>query len=240
MNNENIFYVYLHRRKTDNKVFYVGKGKGRRAFSSSNRNNHWCNTKNKHGLVVEIVFDNLSEEDSFQVEIDTILEFKYFGHPLTNMTNGGEGLSGFKWSEDQMNNHSSKKNIGRTRPVNAIENSRKYLVGHRLSEMTKGKLRTANIASVVFAVISRTLRSYTKKKRNKLVKPSTKYMDKTDYSIYKFKRDSDNLTFTGTRLQICNEFKLNRKDFNKLFHIKGRITSQGWRIIKETNDNNTT
>lgn len=239
MNNENIFYVYLHRRKTDNKVFYVGKGKGNRAYSSSNRNKYWCNTKNKHGLNVEIIFDNLSEKEAFQVEIDTIMELKYFDHPLTNMTEGGEGLSGFKWSEEQMNNHSSKKNIGCSRPLSAIESSRIYLIGHRLSSITKEKLRTANIASVVFANISKTLRSYTTKKRTKLIETNNKFLDKTDYSIYKFKRDSDNLIFIGTRMEICNEFKLNQKDFGKLFYVKGRVTSQGWRIIKEQNDNTT-
>lgn len=239
MNNENIFYVYLHRRKTDKKVFYVGKGKESRAYSASDRNNHWHNVKNKHGLIVEIVFDNLSEKEAFQVEVDTILEMKCFGYPLCNMTNGGEGVSGLK----QTSEHIAKrvaKNTGRTRPVSAIESTRNSLVGHRLSLASKEKLRIANIPSVVFSIISKTLRSYTTRKRNTSNKNSFKRKDTTDYSIYKFKRDSDNLMFIGTRLGICNKFELNQKDFGKLFYVKGRITSQGWRIIKETNDNNTT
>ena len=90
MNNENVFYVYLHRRKTDNKVFYVGKGKNGRAWHFYNRNGYWNNVKSKHGITVEIVFDNLSEEESLAAEKDTILELTYFGHPLTNLTSGGE------------------------------------------------------------------------------------------------------------------------------------------------------
>lgn len=89
----NKFYVYLHRRATDNKVFYVGKGCGRRAWTQHNRSTYWKNVANKHGLVVEIVFDNLSEEDAFQCEIDAILEFKYMGEPLVNLTKGGPGSS---------------------------------------------------------------------------------------------------------------------------------------------------
>lgn len=58
MNNE--YYVYLHRRATDNKVFYVGKGKGKRAFDNSSRNDYWQNTVNKHGLTVEIIYSELS------------------------------------------------------------------------------------------------------------------------------------------------------------------------------------
>lgn len=44
----------------------------------------------KHGTVVEIVFDNLTEAESLQVEVDTILEFKYFGYSLVNQTSGGD------------------------------------------------------------------------------------------------------------------------------------------------------
>lgn len=97
---ENIFYVYLHRRKTDNKVFYVGKGKGNRANSRHSRSDWWKRTAEKHGFIVEIAFENLSEEESLQCEKDTILEFRYFNHPLVNMTDGGEGASGYKHTEE--------------------------------------------------------------------------------------------------------------------------------------------
>ena len=69
----NIFYVYLHRRKTDNKVFYVGKGKNRRAWCTDKRNKHWNNVVDKHGFNVDIVFEGLSEQEAFQIEKDTIL-----------------------------------------------------------------------------------------------------------------------------------------------------------------------
>lgn len=97
---DNIFYVYLHRRKTDNKVFYVGKGKNNRAFDRTNRSRWWKSVFDKHGVTVEVVFDNLSEKDALQAEKDTILEFRYFGHPLVNMTDGGEGMSGHKPSDE--------------------------------------------------------------------------------------------------------------------------------------------
>lgn len=97
---ENVFYVYLHRRKTDNKVFYVGKGKNKRAFDKTNRSRWWKSVVDKHGITIEIVFNNLSEEDALQAEKDAILEFRYFGHPLVNMTDGGEGMSGHKPSEE--------------------------------------------------------------------------------------------------------------------------------------------
>jgi len=87
------YYVYVHYRLSDNTPFYVGKGSGKRAWLQARRNPYWVATKNKYGLRVEIVFNNLSEEEAFQCERDTILEFKYFGYKLTNLSSGGEGAS---------------------------------------------------------------------------------------------------------------------------------------------------
>ena len=108
----NIYYVYLHRRASDNKPFYVGKGKNTRSHSTFGRNKRWNNTYKKHGLIVEILYDNLSEEDAFNLEKDTITEMKYhFEDTLCNMTDGGEGVSGYKWNT--LENHVSNKMRGR-------------------------------------------------------------------------------------------------------------------------------
>ena len=101
MNKENVFYVYIHRRKTDNKVFYVGKGKGNRAYTVSGRNERWTRTYKKHGMTVEIVFDSLAEDEAYAVEKDTILEMIYFGYPLCNMTEGGDGIRGLSLESRQ-------------------------------------------------------------------------------------------------------------------------------------------
>lgn len=87
---ENRFYVYLHRRGTDNSVFYVGKGCGSRAWNFNGRSKFWHSTKNKYGITVEIVFDNLQEDEALLCEVDTILEMKYFGCKLVNLTSGGD------------------------------------------------------------------------------------------------------------------------------------------------------
>lgn len=86
----NRYYVYLHKRTTDNSIFYVGKGCGSRAWNCHGRNKYWTNIKNKHGLTVEILFDNLSEEESLQVEVDVIKELKYFNYKLANFSSGGD------------------------------------------------------------------------------------------------------------------------------------------------------
>lgn len=138
---ENVFYVYLHRRKTDNKVFYVGKGKGRRAYTKTSRSQWWKSVSDKHGLIVEVVFENLSEEEAFQIEKDTILEFKYFGYPLVNLTNGGEGMSGYKQPEEQRKRVSEKlqgRKMTLEQRCNMSTAAIQRVVDHNLRENYKG------------------------------------------------------------------------------------------------------
>lgn len=103
------FYVYLHIKETDNKVFYVGKGTGYRAWRFDTRNNFWKRTREKYGCKVEILFDNLTSDEALQLEKDAIQELRYFGHPLTNLTDGGDGCTGFVWSDASRSKLSSSK-----------------------------------------------------------------------------------------------------------------------------------
>lgn len=101
MNDKNLdkcFYVYLH-KKPDGTVFYVGKGKGRRAWSRQNRNIHWHRTVNKHGgYSVEILEDCLCEDEALCLEVETIDTFGLDN--LTNLALGGSGVSGMVHSEE--------------------------------------------------------------------------------------------------------------------------------------------
>ncbi len=103
MTDENRFYVYIHRKSTNNEPFYVGKGCGDRAYATgkTERNPYWHRVKDKYGLVVEILFENLTEDEAYQCELDTILELEYFGFNLTNLTKGGRGPSGIKFTDEQ-------------------------------------------------------------------------------------------------------------------------------------------
>lgn len=136
---ENKYYVYIHRRASDNKVFYVGKGCGSRANSTHGRNPRWVNTAKKHGFTVEIPFDCLSEEDAFQIEIDTIKEMRYhYEDFLCNMTSGGEGVGGYKWD---LSKHPSKKRIGKKHTKEHCE---------KIGNALRGKKRSASaIQSVI-------------------------------------------------------------------------------------------
>jgi predicted GIY-YIG superfamily endonuclease len=68
--------VYLHRRKDNNEVFYVGIGNDiKRAFDTKNRKNkHWKNIVNLCNNVfkVELLFDNITKEEAIKKEIEFI------------------------------------------------------------------------------------------------------------------------------------------------------------------------
>jgi hypothetical protein len=110
-------YVYEHIRKDTNAVFYVGKGTGYRYTSKENRNNHWHNIVKKHGFTVNFIAKNLDEELAHLCEIERIDQLKRIGIKLCNATNGGEGISGHKHSDQTKQKISQKlkgKNVGST------------------------------------------------------------------------------------------------------------------------------
>lgn len=104
----NKYYVYAYIRLDNNSYFYVGKGCGNRCFQLQGRNEHFNRILNKVDCVIEIVQDNLSEEDAFDLECSMIedlvfnecygIDVKGFNidneYYLTNATWGGEGSSG--------------------------------------------------------------------------------------------------------------------------------------------------
>lgn len=86
------YCVYLLKRKDNNKIFYVGKGLKKRAYEKRNRNKYCTRIMKKYEYYVDIVdwFEN--EKDAFNLEIKLINEIGI--ENLTNITLGGEGLSG--------------------------------------------------------------------------------------------------------------------------------------------------
>jgi len=93
---EEKFYVYIHNRLTTGEPFYVGKGSGSRSHSHSRRNNYWKRIVAKDGgRDVSIIAKNMDEELSFLVEMELIDILRKRGHILSNLTDGGEGSSGY-------------------------------------------------------------------------------------------------------------------------------------------------
>ena len=123
------FYVYLHRRATDGRVFYVGKGAGRRAWRQKGRSVFWGRIAKKYGFVVEIVQDGLQEWAAFELECNLI---GYYGkEQLCNLTDGGEGVGQVNKGKKLSSDHKMRVSLG--------------LMGHKVSHESKEKMRNAKL-----------------------------------------------------------------------------------------------
>ena len=94
------FYIYQHRKADTNEIFYVGKGKNTRLNQSRGRNEYWHRVVAKHGFIAEYIAQNLSEELAFLAEMEAIDAYKKRDIQLVNATDGGEGTSGYKHTEE--------------------------------------------------------------------------------------------------------------------------------------------
>jgi len=142
-------YIYLDPRKPGRycysdmcflfEPFYVGKGHGKRCFWFLDHNK-FCQRKVKK-ILREIFYEpymilakqNISERESLDLEVKFIKEIGRHNlnlGPLTNLTDGGEGLSGFI-ANDEFKKKSSHP--GDTHPM----------YGKHHSEQTKLKISAA-------------------------------------------------------------------------------------------------
>ena len=210
--NPNRFYVYLHRRLTDGSVFYVGKGSNQRAwdFSCSSRNPYWHNTYNKYGIIVEILYDNLSEQQALDLEVDTIFVLKQFNQKLCNLTSGGEGVSGGFYS-DQQRLVLSERQRGRT-PWN---------LGLVFSDKKESSLCPSRREQLSLA------------RKGKYTGLDNSF---ADLNIYWFIRLSDGLEVHSTRSELVKDYSANRILLNKLFGNNPRKSADGWKLKKDIND----
>ena len=107
-----MFYTYLWLRE-DGTPYYVGKGTGRRGFDSDGHK-----VKRPKSRSEIIIQEWTSEEEAFLAEIFLIY---YYGRKdlgtgcLRNLTNGGEGASGHKASDETLTKLRLRKNNWRGR-----------------------------------------------------------------------------------------------------------------------------
>lgn len=94
--------LYIHTRKSDGGIFYVGIGDKFRPNSKRGRNKYWKNITNKHGFEVKVLVNNLTWDEACKLEIKMIAfygrmipskENNNYGC-LCNLTDGGDGSKG--------------------------------------------------------------------------------------------------------------------------------------------------
>lgn len=87
------YYVYIHTKADTNDAFYVGIGKGNRAWkkNKSSRSNEWMDVYNSHGRDVNIYADDLTREEAEIMEVGVIADYLDAGFDLVNKSAGGHG-----------------------------------------------------------------------------------------------------------------------------------------------------
>lgn len=112
------YFAYIHAKPNTvdaSGIFYVGKGKGGRSHDLSPRNRHHGFVVNKYGKSNILIgkFEVSSEQIAFELEIGLIKCLRRMGVELTNQTDGGDGISGFKASPEQLVRYSeTAKEVG--------------------------------------------------------------------------------------------------------------------------------
>jgi len=117
----NIFYTYAYLRE-DGTPYYIGKGKDRRY---NNRNKSDIKPPKDKSKII-FLKQNLTEEEAFNHEIYMIA---VFGRKdlstgiLRNKTNGGDGISGYRFSQN------SRKKMSETRKGRILSTETRQRIG---------------------------------------------------------------------------------------------------------------
>jgi hypothetical protein len=132
--------VYLHRRKDNDEVFYVGIGKNvSRAYVKHKRNEYWHRVVNKYGYNVDVTHKDLLYEDCAKIEI-YLIDFwrKNSNVKLCNITDGGEGTLGYRFDEK------TKKKISKSQKLRLSNKLNHNMYGKKHTEESIDKNRKSN------------------------------------------------------------------------------------------------
>jgi hypothetical protein len=151
-----MFYIYGYFEPDYNNPFYIGKGSRlRRRKRHLEHMSDFLIEKNdifhkklksmkRKGIkpIIKILFDNLEEDIALELEI---LLIKKYGKRvdetgcLCNMTDGGEGISGHRHTEETRKKM-SKSQSGHIKSDESILKQRESLTGHKHTEEDKIKM----------------------------------------------------------------------------------------------------
>jgi len=96
-------YTYIHRFKDTGQVFYIGMSKNLSRMTSKQRNHQplWHEAVANREWFAEMVATWDTREEAESHEQLLIECFTDLGHPLVNLTKGGAGRNGFKWTDEE-------------------------------------------------------------------------------------------------------------------------------------------
>lgn len=210
------FYVYHHVRKSDGRVFYVGKGKGRRMFAANGRNSKWRNFVAKYGDWYPVVIAaGLSESEAHKIEMD---EISMIGREnLCNLTDGGDGVSGYKFTPEQREKLSISHvgvQAGKKHPLYGKE--KKSETREKISASLKGNKNRGNtpLSDDAKQAISRALTGMFSGEKHHAYDDTIRVFQHSEHGI-----------FIGTTFQLRSKFGLRQGNICSV--VRGKRTHCG-------------
>jgi hypothetical protein len=139
---EATFYVYGHYIPNNEEPFYIGMGIKKRAYDRIKRSTWWKRYVEKHGLLIKILYENLSKEQAVDLEKELIKKYGRINIGtgiLINLTDGGEGTIGVIRSVETRQKL-SKINLGKTHTEETKQKLSKINLGKTHTEETRNKI----------------------------------------------------------------------------------------------------
>lgn len=170
---ENKFYVYEWYNINTNEVFYVGKGCGKRKDEIKKRNQKFLSYIESHTTASRVIKDNLSEEDAFTLEKETIQFYKERGQCECNLMEGGTGGVSFIWTDEAkqywsennpMKAKAQRERMSKNNPMHNPEIAKQVGLKHRKAVIVDGvQYDSALTAAQALGVCDATIRTWCKK-----------------------------------------------------------------------------
>ena len=219
------YYVYLHKKATTGEVFYIGKGKGNRAWSRESRNKFWKAVEKKHGFIVEIFMDNIQEWYALELEKELICKYGRRNNStgiLTNITDGGEGVSGLEHTDENKSKASLRSS--------GINNPRADQKEYRFVNIYTKEVFTGTRVAMK-GYIGKSVADLFNSKTYSIygwMLEGTKELYRHDPTVYTFKHKSGNI-FSGNRKDFTEKFGIDPKT---IFGNKPKLTVKDWYLFE--------
>ena len=232
MTDKDIFYVYAHVRKSDGRIFYIGKGKNRRAWESHQRSRWWRNVVERHGFEAVILQEDMEEDASLLLEMWIIAKLRHEGHELVNLTDGGKGKIGYRQTSKSIEKSRASHN---PKPIYCCNGMRFDSAGHARYWLIENGHPKANVSNVRRCANGAYPRAY----GYKWTFSEGVFHTRVTGSSYltsvavKFKNISGH-EFFGNRREFCKKFNFPPCSGSITLLMKGEIEEySGWRVIKD-------